>query len=224
MLHGLIEMVTLNTVDIGAWEIPRSAVVLSIVTVINAAFVTLFFKELKISSFDPSLATTMGYSATFIHYTLMVLVSVTAVASFETVGSILVVAMFVVPPAAAYMLTDRLSVMILFSIVIAIASAIFGHIAAIIVPTWFDFKSTTTSGMMAVVAGLFFVLAACFGPRHGVIVKAIRRQILSVRILCDDVIGFLYRCEERATGTANSQTLSTKCDCQRHFGGKQLSR
>jgi manganese/zinc/iron transport system permease protein len=199
VLYGALDLTPLDTVGIGGREIPRAAIVLSVVLFLNLAFVVLFFKELKISSFDPALATTMGFSAKTMHYFLMVLVSITAVASFESVGSILVVAMFVVPAAAAYMLTDRLAVMIFFSVIIAVASGSLGHIAALEVPTWFGFRSTTTAGPMAVVSGLLFLLAALFGPRYGVVVKWIRRQSLSWRILCDDIVAILYRAKERDT-------------------------
>lgn len=198
VLYGAIELTPLDMTSIFGRDVPRVVLILLPVTVINALFVLLFFKELKISSFDPSLATTMGFSAKLMHYLLMVLVSVTAVASFESVGSILVVAMFVVAPAAAYMLTDRLGVMIFLSVWIALAAAVSGHIAALVVPTWFGFRSTTTASMMAVMAGMLFIIAASLGPKHGVIVKWVRRQLLSVRILCDDVVAMLYRCEERS--------------------------
>ena len=65
------------------YEIPWAALVLGCMTLINAGFVYLCFKELKISSFDPSLATTAGFNASLIHYMLMTLVAVTSVASFE---------------------------------------------------------------------------------------------------------------------------------------------
>lgn len=197
VLYGSIDLTPLDTVFVGDWEIPRPAIVLTMVLLLNLAFVVLFFKELKISSFDPALATTMGYSAKTMHYALMVMVSITAVASFESVGSILVVAMFIVPPAAAYMLTDRLAMMIGLSTVIAIASASLGHVAALEVPTWFGFRSTTTAGPMAVVAGLLFLTAALLGPRYGVVIKWLRLQRLSWRILCDDILATLYRIEEQ---------------------------
>ena len=93
----------------------------------NLAMIVLLWKELKISSFDPGLSTTMGYSATAMHYLLMALVAVTSVASFEAVGSILVVAMLIVPPATAQLLCDRLSRMVLLACVFAIASAVVGY-------------------------------------------------------------------------------------------------
>ncbi|NND96497.1 MAG: iron ABC transporter [Pirellulaceae bacterium] len=200
VLYGSIETTPANMIPVFGFAVPQAALILSVVTLVNVLFVLLFFKELKISSFDPALATTMGFSAKLMHYALMVLVSVTAVASFESVGSILVVAMFVVPAAAAYMLTDRLAVMIFVSVAVAIVSAVTGHLAAIVVPGWFGYGSTTTSGMMAVMAGILFLLAAGFSPKHGVAIKWGRRQLLSLQILCDDVVAMLYRREERSIG------------------------
>ncbi|MCC9603939.1 metal ABC transporter permease [Stieleria sp. JC731] len=196
VLYGAIELSPLDTVNLFDRQIPRAAITLGIVTIINIGFVLLFFKELRLTSFDPALATTMGFSAKLMHYALMVLVSVTAVAAFESVGSILVVAMFVVPPAAAFMLTDRLGVMIFFSAIIAASSAFLGHLMAISVPTWFGFGSTTTAGMIAVATGIYFIFAASFSPTHGIIVKVIRRQVLSMTILCDDIVAYLFRAEE----------------------------
>ncbi|MCD0460873.1 metal ABC transporter permease [Roseiconus lacunae] len=196
VLYGAIELTPLDTVNVFGHLVPRAAMILGAVTIINIVFVIAFFKELRLTSFDPALATTMGYSAKWMHYVLMVLVSVTAVASFESVGSILVVAMFVVPPAAAYMLTDRMGIMILISAIVAACSSMLGHVMAISVPTWFGFGSTTTAGMIAVATGIFFVFAATFSPTHGVLVKAVRRQVLSLTILCDDIVAYLFRAEE----------------------------
>ncbi|WP_153555940.1 metal ABC transporter permease [Roseimaritima sediminicola] len=197
VLYGAIELTWLDTVSVAGAEIPRAVLVLGVVTVINALFVTLFFKELKLSSFDPSLATTTGFSAGLLHYLLMVLVAVTAVASFESVGSILVVAMFIVPPATAYMLADRLAPMIWISVFLATVAAVSGHVLAIEVPRWFGYRSTTTAGMMAVAAGALLALAILFSPRHGVLVKFLRRRRLAWKILADDTVALLYRLQER---------------------------
>lgn len=127
----------------------------------------------------------------------MILVAVTAVASFESVGSVLVVAMLIVPPATAYMLTDRLFAMILLSALVAIVAAVLGHLGALVVPNWFGYQSTTTAGMMAVAAGGVLLLATLFGPRHGILVKFVRQQLLSMNILADDVVALLYRIGEQ---------------------------
>ncbi|REK08953.1 MAG: iron ABC transporter [Planctomycetota bacterium] len=197
VLYGAIELTPLDTVELGSFHVPRVVVVLSIVLAINLLVVVLFYKELKLTSFDPELAKSLGINAQSMHYLLMTLVAVTAVASFETVGNILVVAMFVVPVAAAYMCTDRLATMIVASSLFAAASAVLGHIGAIVVPRWIGYRSTTTAGMMAVAAGFLFGLAVLLAPRYGLLVKLLRRRLFALRILAEDVLALLYRAEER---------------------------
>jgi len=197
VLFGAIEYTPLDTIRLRGIEVPRTVIVLGINALLNLLFVVLFYKELKLSSFDPALATTTGFRATTMHYLLMVFVAVTAVAAFESVGNILVVAMFIVPPATAYMLTDRLARMIALSVVIAIVSAIGGHLAAIEVPGWFGFRSTTTAGMMAVVAGGMLLLASLFGPQYGIVTSLVRRKLLATQILADDIVALLFRREEQ---------------------------
>lgn len=198
VLFGAIEYTPLDTFQVAGLEIPRAVAVLGSVAILNTVFVIVFFKELKFSSFDPALATTTGFHAGLMHYLLMVLVAITSVAAFESVGNILVVAMFIVPPAAAYLLTDRLERMVLLSVILASASAVLGHIAAIEIPGWFGFRSTTTAGMMAVVSGIVLFLCAALGPRHGIATRYIRRRLLARRILADDIVALLFRWEENA--------------------------
>jgi manganese/zinc/iron transport system permease protein len=180
VLYGAIELTPLDVVwrphALGQMlEVPRAALVLAGVTLLNVGFVLCFFKELRISSFDPELATTMGISSNLMHYLLMTLVAVTTVAAFEAVGSIIVIAMLIVPAATAHLLTDRLWLMVVLSVVFAMASAVLGHLSALIVPGWFGFADTSTSGMMAVMAGLLFVVTMLAAPRYGVLVKRFRK-------------------------------------------------
>jgi len=208
VLYGAIELTPLDLINFVGVGVPRAAVVLSVVLLINTLFVLFFFKELKISSFDPTLATTLGINAQVMHYLLMTLVAVTTVASFESIGSILVIAMLIVPAAAAHLLTDRLLPMILVSVVVAALSAGLGHVAAITVPGWFGFVDTTTSGMMAVVAGLLFGLTVLFAPRHGLLSKAAHRAALGLRIVKEDALGLLYRLEELSAGEQSAMAVS----------------
>lgn len=159
VLYGSLELSAIDTIALGTWEVPRALPGLSLVLVINTLFVAVFYKELKITSFDPATADAMGISSGAMHYSLMILVAVTTVACFESVGSILVVAMLIVPAATAFLLTRRLKWMILLSLLIAVASAISGHWAAVNGPRFFGFGSTTTAGAVATIAGLFFLLA-----------------------------------------------------------------
>jgi manganese/zinc/iron transport system permease protein len=196
VLYGAME-----TIPGEAWRggVPGSVVRLAIVLAVNLIVVIVFYKELKISSFDPELATTLGINATFMHYLLMTLVALTTVAAFEVVGSVLVVAMLIVPAAAAHLLTDRLSRMIVVSLILAVVSAVGGHWAAITVPRLFGdpaITDTNTAGMMAVVAGLLFTIAALASPRHGVISKIFHRTSVTLRVAREDLLGLFYRHEE----------------------------
>jgi len=202
VLYGAIELTPLDVYPIFGVEIPRAAVTNGAMLLINLIFVTLFYKELKITSFDPALATTMGINANIMHYVLMTLVAATTIASFESVGSILVIAMLIVPGATAHLLTDRLSTMLVLSLGIAAAGAFLGHVSAITVPTWIGFRDTSTAGMMAVVVGVIFLLAFLFALRYGVLSRFITRALLSLKITRDDVMGFLYRHQELAPAEA----------------------
>jgi len=169
VLYGAIELTPLDVARLGGFDVPRVVIILGGVFLLNLVCVLLFYKELKISSFDPNLATTLGINSRVMHYLLMTLVAITAVGAFESVGNILVVAMLIVPPAAAYMLTDRLSVMLLLAIVFGAGAAVLGHLAAIAVPAAFGQESTSTAGMMALVSGVLLGLACLLGPRHGLL-------------------------------------------------------
>ena len=106
----------------------------------------------------------------------MTLVAVTTVACFEAVGSIIVIAMLIVPSATAHLLTDRLWLMVVLSVLIAIGSAVLGHMSALVVPAWFGFADTSTSGMVAVMAGLIFSTVMLFAPKYGVLPKLVLKM------------------------------------------------
>jgi len=172
LLYGAIELTPLDvawefTIGSVRVEVPRAALVIGVVMLLNLGIAVALFKEFRISSFDPELATTQGISANFMHYLLMTQVAVTTVAAFEAVGSIIVIAMLVTPAATAHLLTDRLGRMLAIAALVGVLSAALGHYLALTVPPWFGFESTTTSGMMAVATGLFFVAAWLFAPRYG---------------------------------------------------------
>jgi manganese/zinc/iron transport system permease protein len=162
----------------GQIGVPRAALVMGSVLLLNLAVIALLFKEFRISSFDPALATTLGINATLMHYLLMVMVAITTVAAFEAVGSIIVIAMLVVPAAAASLLTRRLVTMLGVAVVVAGLCAVLGHLGAKLVPGWMGFtKNATTSGMMAGSVGGLFVLAWLFAPERGLVSQATRRWL-----------------------------------------------
>lgn len=185
VLYGAIELTPLDVV----WrpelfgsvlQVPRSALLLSAVCAVNLLFVILFFKELQITSFDSELATTMGINANLMHYMLMTLVAITTVAAFEAVGSIIVIAMLIVPAATAHLLTDQLHWMVVISAIFAALSAALGHVSAIFLPGWMGVdpsvvEATSTSGMMAVMAGVLFIIVLFCAPRQGIFVQKLGR-------------------------------------------------
>ena len=162
-----------SLLDPAVWaEMPREVVTLAAVTLICGLAVALFYKELKITSFDPELATTLGIPAGAFNLGLMLLVAMVAVAAFEAVGSILVIAMFICPAAAARLLTDRLAVQIGLSLLIAAGAAVSGYVLAAFGPFWLGGDSSlAASGMIAVMTGLALAAAILFGPRHGVLAR-----------------------------------------------------
>jgi len=170
VLYGEIAYVPWDTWQ--AWGIefgPRAVWAVGGVFLFSLLIVGLFFKQFKLCSFDPAMAAAVGIPVVFFHYLLMTLVSMTTVAAFESVGAILVVAMLVVPAATAYLLTDRLHIMLLLSMAAGVVSAVLGYLLA----AWLD---SSISGAMTAVSGLLFLSAFLFSPRHGVVAKALAQR------------------------------------------------
>ena len=190
VLFGLMESAWLMTDPVLGWPVPRALISLGPMLAGVIVFVLAFWKELKIVSFDPQLAAAMGFRVAIVHYLLMAIVAGVTVSAFESVGSILVVAMLVVPAATASLLTERLWSMILWAVLLGAVSAIFGYLGAMSL-------NTNVAGMTAVVAGLQFGGAVLLAPRTGLASKWLRQWSLAVRIAAEDVIGRLFRSEER---------------------------
>lgn len=211
VLFGDLVSIPMDVRTIAGFEVPRAVVPLAIVLLIDAVFVALFYKELKITSFDPGLATALGFDARIMHYALMTLVAVTTVAAFESVGSILVIAMLIVPAAAAHLLTDRLAPMLLISVLLAVASAALGHVGALAIPPLVGFPDASTAGMIAVAAGLLFAVALVAAPKRGLLPRAVHRSRLAVQIAREDILGILYRLDELASaGAAASEAPDSR--------------
>lgn len=180
-----------------AQGLPRQLVTLALVVVVVVTFIVVLFKELRLVSFDPALATALGIPAGAMHALLMTLVAVAAVASFEAVGSILVIAMLICPAATARLLTDRLGVQVVLSGIIAVVSSLSGFVLATSAPMWLgaDF-ALNAAGMMSVTAGVVLGGAILFAPRHGVLAKHLGHLHLSVTTARENLLGALYRAEE----------------------------
>ncbi len=152
-------------IDLG----PRMLIIMGTILIINLALILLFYKELKVSTFDASLAASFGFSPILIHYGLMTMVSITAVGAFDAVGSILVIAFMIVPPVTAYLITDRLSTMLWLSVLIGVVGSIIGYWVA----HQFD---TTIGGTIVTILGLIFGLVFFLTPNRGLI-SIFRRRL-----------------------------------------------
>ena len=146
---------------------PVSLVVMSVILVINVAAIATFWKELKLSTFDPALAVALGFAPALVQYGLMSMVSLTAVGAFDAVGSILVVALMIAPPATAYLLTDSLPRLLLLASGIGAASALSGYWLAYLL-------DASIAGAMATMTGAFFAAAWLLAPGRGLVAAARR--------------------------------------------------
>lgn len=181
---------------------PRQVTTLLVMLLLTVAFLSAFFKELRIAAFDPALATSLGFNATLLHYALMIAVAGATVASFEAVGSILVIAMLVCPAASARLVSDRFLPQILWSVGFALASGVLGYFAAIVVPAMFDRDAVSIAGSMSVIAGVLFALTAVASPTHGVLARALRQRRLARLVALEDLLATIYRRDEQGVGSA----------------------
>jgi len=147
---------------------PQVLYVMLGILILNVLFIVLFFKELKLATFDPALAAALGLSPALIHYALMTLVSVTVVGAFDAVGSILVVALMIAPPVTAYLMTDRLSTMLWLSALLGGVGAVAGYWLA----HWLE---ANIAGAIATVLGLLFAVVWMIAPERGLAALLLRR-------------------------------------------------
>ncbi|MDA5558585.1 metal ABC transporter permease [Shimia sp. MMG029] len=130
-----------------------------------AVFLWLFWRPLVLSTFDENFARTMGTPTTVLGISLVLVSALAAVAAFDAVGSIIVIAMFICPPAAARLMTNRLEHQIAWSVAFATLSAVLGYVLAGYAPLWFGFENAVSAaGMIATVSGLILAAAAFCGP------------------------------------------------------------
>jgi manganese/zinc/iron transport system permease protein len=170
VLLGELAFAPFDRLELWGWDWgPISLVVMTTILALNLGAIAFFWKELKLSTFDPALAVALGFAPAVVQYGLMGLVSVTAVGAFDAVGSILVVALMIAPPAAAYLLTDSLPRLLLLASAIGAASALAGY--------WLAYAlDASIAGAMATMTGVAFGLAWLFAPGRGLVAAARRRS------------------------------------------------
>lgn len=199
ILYGNIEFSAFETLQIGGVDLgPQSLWIMGGLCVINLAFLLLFYKELKLATFDPALAAALGFSPIVLHYALMGVLSVTAVGAFTAVGAILVVALMIIPAATAYLLTDRLPVMIGLAVAVGAISAVLGYLMA-------NALDASVAGAMATSAGLLFGLAFFFAPEQGLVARARRQRRQRARFAVENLLVHLLNHEGTPTQADESR-------------------
>lgn len=174
-LYGNLE--SLIWLDASGWDslmdpvalagLPPELLRMAIVAAVIVGFLLVFWRGLKLSTFDEGFARSVGVPVRFIGAALVVLSALAAVAAFDAVGSIIVIAMFICPPAAARLMTDRLEIQIWWSVLFAAVSAVVGYVLAGYGPLWLGFdNAVSAAGMIATVSGIILALTAAFGPHR----------------------------------------------------------
>ena len=161
VLMGEVIIAPLNRTEFLGMDLPKAFVQMGILFIVNLLFIIIFFKELKITTFDKGFAKLAGFSSVALFYALMTLSSLTAVTAFDAVGAILVVSFLITPGAAAYLISKDLKVMIAISVGYAVINSIIGYVISLLM-------NVSMSGMTAAVAGVTFLITFLFN-REGLI-------------------------------------------------------
>ena len=147
-------------------QLPPQFFRMLIALLIISVFTYVFWRPLVLISFDEAYSRTIGMQATLIGCLLVVLAAMAAVAAFDAVGSIIVIAMILCPPATARLLTNNIRTQVILSLFLALSATLVGYITAGYVPLWLGFSITlSAAGMIATVSGLLLALSAIYG-RH----------------------------------------------------------
>lgn len=157
-VHLDVEHVLMGEIAFVPWDrwtvlglaMPKAVWMLLLVLVINIVFLLLFFKEMKLATFDPVYAATIGIPVVFLHYGFMTSISFTTVAAFDSVGAILVVAMLIGPAATSYLISKTIKQMFIYSMLFGAGASVIGYYLA---KLW----DTSIAGMMATTVGLLFI-------------------------------------------------------------------
>lgn len=170
---------------------PKSLWVMGSILLITLSLLVLFFKELKVSTFDAGLSSALGISPVIMHYGLMSVSSITVVGAFDAVGAILVVALMIAPAATAYLLTEDLKKMIGLSILFGVFSAISGYWVA-------HFLDASISGSIATTLGVIFLIVYLFAPKKGLISVLYRQKQQRIEVSLITFLLHLNRHEEES--------------------------
>ncbi|CAN5785648.1 metal ABC transporter permease [soil metagenome] len=207
VLLGEIAFAWLTVTTVAGATVPTTFLVLAVVATINALFVAAFWKELVLSSFDPESARALGRAPGTLTMALLACTSLTAVAAFEAVGSVLFVAFVVAPVGTGLLLADRMSRVLALALLVAVGASALGYEAAVAL-------DTAIGPAMALVAGATTLAALLLSPRHGAIASALRLRGARQR---DDVRALVVHLDSHRDAPDGLRE-NTPDDLERHLG------
>ncbi len=210
VLLGKLEFSVFNRAAFAGIDLPVSLWVMAVVLLINVTVYATLFKEIKLVSFDSALAGALGFLPGLIFYIMMTLASLTAVAAFDAVGAILVIALMVGPPATALFFSKSLFYTILYTLAVSVFNGVLGYQLSVL----FD---VTISGMIATMTLVSFLLGLTFSPRKGLLsqwvtMKSQKRYVAFITLL-EHIRNHQHEAEEEL----NVHTI------HEHFSWKQSS-
>lgn len=212
VLYGEIAYTPWDTLLWGARSLgPKALWVGGGMLLANFGFVIGLWKELEITSFDPELAASLGFRPMLLHYLLMSAVAATVVASFESVGAVLVVALLVVPPATAFLLTDRLAKMVALAVALGMLASALGYALA-------RALDCSIAGAIGFVCGVQFLAAFLFSPSHGYL--RVRRRHRALHRDFDERLVLLHVDD----GLATAPELARRLGWRGERVGRSLAR
>ena len=173
VLHGRLGLLLEDDrVAVLGLLIPEPVLVMAGVALTSTLLLVFFYRVMMLSSFDADLAASYGYRPALIHYGMMFVVSFIVVAAFQAVGAILVIALLILPGAAAYLCSHRLKVMLLVAALHALVSSVGG----LYLHVWFN---SNMAASVVVCGGIVFLLAWLLGPVDGILWKYFKDEVQS---------------------------------------------
>lgn len=174
---------------------------LAVVSVLVVGSLALFYKEFLLTSFDGGFARSIGMPVKLLHYSLMLLLAFAIVSALQAVGVVLVSAMLVIPPAAAYLLTDRFGKMLLLSAIFGVFGGAMG--------AFFSFvgRNLPTGPFMVLAAAAVFLFAFLLAPRHGLLPRWWRQRSRVTRIRRENTLKAMYHVLEEEDFSREVVTL-----------------
>ncbi len=231
VLMGQLESSILHTMQIGPWRVPTAVVSNLVMFVLLSAVTLLAFKELQVTSFDPGFAGSLGLRTSWVQQLLSAMTAIAVVTSFRTVGSILVIALLVGPAVSGRQMSDKLSRVFLWSLGLSVVAVALGYAMAKSLPPvlfprlgYESVRDAGAAGLIAVACGIVFGGVLIFAPRDGLLVRIRDWFSLQVKITAEDILGLLYRSEERGEAVTRADIQSIAPTWSRFFAMRDLRR